>query len=107
MYYREQNTDTYFEYYTIKSGDSLYKIAKKYNINPNLLASMNGFDINDYIYPGQVLLIPNQNYSYYITKSGDTLDTVLNTLKEDSSKLLKENKNIFLLEGQMIVKKKN
>ncbi len=107
MYYREQNTDTYFEYYTIKSGDSLYKIAKKYNINPSLLASMNGFDMSDYIYPGQVLLIPNQNYSYYITKSGDTLDTVLNTLKEDSSKLLKENKNIFLLEGQMIVKKKN
>ena len=107
MYYREQNTDTYFEYYTIKSGDSLYKIAKKYNINPSLLASMNGFDINDYIYPGQVLLIPNQNYSYYITKSGDPVDTVLNTLKEDSSKLLKENKNIFLLEGQMIVKKKN
>ena len=63
--------------------------------------------MNDYIYPGQVLLIPNQNYSYYITKSGDTIDMVLSTLNEDSSKLLKENKNIFLQEGQMIVKKKN
>lgn len=51
MYYREQQTDTYFEYYTIKKGDSLYKIAKTYNINPSLLASMNGFDMNDYIYP--------------------------------------------------------
>lgn len=107
MYYREPTKDTYFEYYTIKTGDSLYKIAKTYNINPNLLASMNGFDINDYIYPGQVLLIPNQNYSYYITKSGDTLYTVLNTLNVDISKLLKENKNVFLMDGQMLVKKKN
>ena len=107
MYYRDTQKDTYFEYYTIKKGDSLYKIAKNYNINPSLLSSMNGFDMNDYIYPGQVLLIPNQNYSYYITKSGDTIDMVLSTLNEDSSKLLKENKNIFLQEGQMIVKKKN
>lgn len=107
MYYRDTQKDIYFEYYTIKKGDSLYKIAKNYNINPSLLASMNGFDMNDYIYPGQVLLIPNQNYSYYITKSGDTIDMVLSTLNEDSSKLLKENKNIFLQEGQMIVKKKN
>lgn len=106
MYYRETMNDTYFEYYTIKKGDSLYKIAKNYNINPSLLASMNGFDMNDFIYPGQVLLIPNQNYSYYITKSGDTLDTVINTLNEDVNKLLNENKNIFLLEGQMLVKKK-
>ena len=24
----------YYEYYTIKSGDNLYQIARKYNINP-------------------------------------------------------------------------
>lgn len=107
MFYRETTNDTYFEYYTIKKGDSLYKIAKDYNINPSLLASMNGFDMNDFIYPGQVLLIPNKNYSYYITKSGDTLDSVIKILNEDIKKLLNENKNIFLLEGQMIVKKKN
>ena len=27
----------YYEYYTIKSGDNLYQISKKYNINPELL----------------------------------------------------------------------
>ena len=32
------NKEKYFEYYTIKQGDSLYAIWKKYNMNPELLA---------------------------------------------------------------------
>ena len=59
MYYRDEIKDTYFQYYKIESGDSLYKIAKKYNVNPNLLANLNGLDMDDYIYPNQVILIPN------------------------------------------------
>lgn len=107
MYFRDVKSDTYFEYYTITSGDNLYKISKKYNINPNLLASLNGLDIDDYIYPGQVLLIPNKNYSYYITKNSDTLEGVAKTFGVSEDKLVKDNKTIYLLEGQMIVNKKN
>lgn len=107
MYFREVKKDTYFDYYTITTGDNLYKISKKYNINPNLLASLNGLDINDYIYPGQVLLIPNQNYSYYITKEGDTIKSVSNTFNISEDKLINNNKTIYLLEGQMLVNKKN
>lgn len=106
MFIRETNTDTYFDYYTISKGDNLYKISKEYNINPDLLASLNGLNLNDYIYPGQILLVPNQNYSYYITKSGDTLEIVANTFKESIDKLLKDNKTIYLSEGQMLVSKK-
>jgi LysM repeat protein len=107
MYFRELNKETYFDYYTIDKGDNLYKISRKYNINPNLLASLNGLDMNDYIYPGQTLLIPNSNYSYYITKQGDTLDMVSKTFNVSNSKLLDDNKTIYLLEGQMLVNKKN
>ena len=107
MYFRELNKETYFDYYTIDKGDNLYKISRKYNINPNLLASLNGLDMNDYIYPGQTLLIPNSNYSYYITKQGDTLDMVSKTFNVSNSKLLDDNKTIYLLEGQMLVDKKN
>ena len=63
----------YFEYYVIKKGDTLYDIARRYNINPDLLASLNGLNNDDYIYPEQTILIPKSNYSYYITKKGDTL----------------------------------
>lgn len=107
MQFREVKDDTYFDYYTIEKGDSLYKISKQYNINPNLLASLNGLNTSDYIYPGQVLLVPNPNYSYYITKSGDTLEIVADTFSISKEKLLKDNKTIYLLEGQMLVNKKN
>lgn len=107
MYFRELNKDAYFDYYTIEKGDNLYQISKKYNINPNLLASLNGLNISDYIYPGQVLLVPNKEYSYYITKDGDTLDMVSKTFNVSNNKLLDDNRTIYLLEGQMLVNKKN
>lgn len=105
--YTKDDTSTYFDYYKIEKGDTLYKIARMYNINPTLLASLNGLDMNDYIYPDQVLLIPNPDYSYYITKSGDTLDGVANTFGVSPDKVMRDNSVIYLLEGQMIVKKKN
>ena len=95
----------YFEYYTIKKGDSIYAIARKYNINPELLASLNGLNGNDYIYPGQVILIPKANYSYYITKDGDTLDSVVNLFGTTRDKFLSENDIVYLLEGQLLVNK--
>lgn len=94
----------YFEYYTVEKGDSLYAIGRKYNINPELLASLNGLNFSDYIYPGQTVMIPKANYSYYITKEGDTLDSVANVLGESREKLLNENNIIYLLEGQLLVK---
>lgn len=102
-----KNAEEYFSVYKIESGDSLYKIGKKYNINPELLASLNGLDMQDYIYPNQEILIPKSGYSYYITKDGDTLDLVSNTFKTTKDQLLRHNKTIYLLPGQIIVNKKN
>lgn len=95
----------YYEYYTIKTGDNLYQIAKKYNINPDLLAALNGLNMNDYIYPGQVIMIPKSGYSYYLTKEGDTIDTVANTFGVSVNSLLNDNKILYLLDGQLLVKK--
>ncbi len=101
-----ETSKKYFEYYTVKKGDSIYGIARRYNINPELLASLNGLNYTDYIYPDQVILIPKANYSYYVTKAGDTLDSVANVLDVSRSKLLDENNIVYLLEGQLIVKEK-
>ena len=95
----------YFEYYTIKKGDTIYDIARRYNINPELLAALNGLNNNDYIYPDQIILIPKSGYSYYITKAGDTLDSVANIFNMNRDKMLEENDTIYLLEGQMLVKR--
>ena len=101
-----KNMESYFNIYTIESGDTLYEIARKYNINPTLLASINGLNMNDYIYPNQEILIPKSGYSYYITDEGDTLDTVSDTFMIDKDYLLKQNNIIYLLPGQVLVAKR-
>ncbi len=101
-----KNKQQYFNYYTIEAGDSLYKIAQRYNINPTLLASLNGLNMSDYIYPNQEILIPKSGYSYYITAEGDTLDTVKDMFKVSKEKVLEENPTIYLLKDQVLVTKR-
>lgn len=96
----------YFNYYVVEKGDSVYGIARKYNINPELLASINGLNNDDYIYPKEQILIPKNGYSYYITAEGDTLDEVIKVFKSNKDKFLNENKTIYLMAGQLLVNKK-
>lgn len=99
------DNNSYFTYYTIEKGDNIYQIAKKYNINPKLLAAINGIKDDEYIYPGQELLIPKSGYSYYITAEGDTLDGVAKAFKTNAEGLLKHNSTVYLLPDQILVYK--
>ncbi len=107
IYNSPETERDYFEYYTIKKGDNLYQIAKKYNVNPSLLAILNGLNQEAYIYPDQVIMIPNNNYAYYVTKDGDTLDLVAQAFDTNVSNIVKNNKTIYLQEGQLIINKIN
>ena len=98
-------TKEYFEVYTIEKGDNLYEIARKYNINPKLLAAINGIKDNEYIYPNQELLIPKSGYSYYITAEGDTLSGVSSAFNTTPENILKYNQTIYLLPEQILVYK--
>jgi len=95
----------YFDYYTITKGDTLYKIATDNNINPTLLADLNGLNETDYIYPNQVLLIPKGGTILYITAMGDTLEEIAKGLNSDITELISQNKNIYLQPEQLIVYK--
>lgn len=99
------NNNSYFTYYTIEKGDNLYEIAKKYNINPKLIAAINGIKDNEYIYPNQELLIPKSGYSYYITAEGDTLSGVSTAFKTTPENMLRYNQTIYLLPEQILVYK--
>lgn len=101
-----KDKEQYFNLYTIEAGDSLYKIAQKYNINPTLLASLNGLDMEEYIYPNQEIMIPKSGFSYYITADGDTLDTVTDVFNINKSELINQNETIYLLPDQVLVAKR-
>ena len=98
-------TSKYFDYYTVTKGDTLYKIAIDNKIVPNLLAQLNGININDYIYPNQVLLVPKAGTILYITAIGDTLSEIAEGLKINISDLIKQNDKIYLQPEQLIVYK--
>ena len=97
----------YFDYYTIKKGDNLYRIASKYGVDYNLLALINGLDLDDYIYPNQVIAIPKNGVKYYVVTEGDTLNEVTSKLNADVEEILSQNSSLFLLPDQLIVYKSN
>ena len=76
--------------YTVKSGDSLYKIAGQYNVTVDAIKRANNLTTNT-LQIGQVLRIPlgTSRETTYTVKSGDSLysiakkyNTTVNRLKE-------------------------
>ncbi len=83
MEYRDLSTTPSSEYYTVKSGDSLWSIAKKYGISVDELKAANNLTSN-VLQIGQRLNIPSmsgittkpENYINYTVKSGDSLYSI-------------------------------
>ena len=96
-----------YQYYTVKKGDSIYEIAKKYGIDYNLLLQLNGLDKDDYIYPNQSLMLPAEGIEFYLVKENDTLQDILRKKKVSADDLIKNNDKIYLREGQLLKFQKN
>ena len=81
--YRDLSTTPSSEYYTVKSGDSLWSIAKKYGISVDELKAANNLTSN-VLQIGQRLNISSmsgittkpENYINYTVKSGDSLYSI-------------------------------
>lgn len=103
MNFNRQVLDTpYYTYYVIQNGDTLYKIGRDYNLNPKLIAELNGLKYDEYIYPNQTIILPKKGVQYYITKDDDTLKSVAETFGAKEEDLVNQNESIYLLSGQMI-----
>lgn len=64
--------------YVVKSGDSLYTIARKYNTTVNDLMNLNNLKTS-LLSIGQILKIPNSSAgTVYVVKSGDSLWNIAN-----------------------------
>ncbi len=79
--------------YTVKKGDSIYKIAKKLGVSKDELLSSNGLTSKSVIVPGQVLKVPGGTRTVYHTvKKGETLSGIALKNGVSLSSLMKWNK---------------
>jgi LysM repeat protein len=74
--------------YTLQKGEFIYCIARRFNVNPNELLSLNGLSGNQTVYPGMRLEIPKTGNTFpgsrqlrdrpttYTVVSGDTIHTI-------------------------------
>jgi LysM repeat protein len=88
-----------FRTYAVRSGDTLWDIAQRFEVDPTVLASINGIRRNT-IRPGQKLRIPGkdaQNTSRYASsqeslsytvRSGDTLGRIADQFRVDIKQLM-------------------
>lgn len=95
-----------FKTYKVKQGDSIYSISRMYNTSVDTLLMLNGLDKDDYIYPNQEIIVPSEGVNLYITKTGDTINSIIDNLGIDANTLNNENRRIFVVEDQIIVNKK-
>ncbi len=93
--------------YVVRTGDSLWSIACKYDLDINTLFGCNSLKDPDRLKPGTTLRIPNQDGILYEIKKGDTLDkiskkfgiypeAVVAANELGSSKTVKEGQSLFL-----------
>ena len=92
--------------YVVKKGDNLYNIADIFNQDINNLYLINGIKKGDYIYPGQSIMIPKENVSVYVTKDGDSIDSVSKKMGISNIDLISENKDLYLVSDQLIINKR-
>jgi murein DD-endopeptidase MepM/ murein hydrolase activator NlpD len=76
--------------YTVGAGDSLFAIAKKFNITPETIwwANDDNLDNPDAIGPGLGLRIPPLDGVYYRWKEGDTIDAVASEFKANPDDII-------------------
>lgn len=100
--------------YTVKSGDTLYKIANKFNISVSKLKELNNLN-SDILSIGQKLIVKDdivseniEDYETYIVKNDDTLYGIAkkyNVKVDDIIKLNNLNSNILSINQKLLIPK--
>lgn len=110
-YYNNIHTTDY-EQYVVKPGDSLYMIAKRYNVSIDDLKHINHL-VSNVIYPNQILFIPkkkicntnttvttehNDSINDLINKYSVTLNDISNLKVMSNQEFVLRDKKIYIIE---------
>ena len=99
-YYNIHTSD--LEQYIVKPGDSLYMIAKRYNVTVDNLKQTNHL-VSNVIYPNQILFIPKSKDCVTTNTSNMTqVNDSINDLITKYSLTLKEISNLKVMPNQII-----
>ncbi|CEP68417.1 Duplicated hybrid motif [Moorella glycerini] len=65
--------NNYTRIYRVEEGDTLERIARRYQTDPELVAVMNYLEPDAVLTPGQFLVLPHEEERSYTVAAGDTL----------------------------------
>lgn len=90
--------------YTIKKNESLWTIAKKFNINHSMLINLNSFPDPDVVKAGTVINVPSKQGVVYKINKGDTLSEIAKKYSVEIKKIAEHNniKNGHIIAGNRI-----
>jgi len=77
--------------YRIKANDSIWTISREYDVDPELIISINRLDNPDLLKKGTILLVPTTRGIYYTIKAGDTLSDIARKFNQDTCKIAEIN----------------
>ena len=77
--------------YIIKPGDTLYNIAKRYNITVDEIKILNNFN-NNMLKIGDIIYLPSDNQvRTYVIRTGDTLESIANRFNTTVENIMRIN----------------
>lgn len=100
------NNDNNINTYTVKSGDSLYAISKKFNTTVDEIKQINNLTSN-LLSINQILIIPSSNNFIYTVIKGDSLYSIAKKYNTTVDKIKKENNlssNLLSIGQKLIIK---
>jgi LysM repeat protein len=81
------------DHIVVQKGDCIYKIARQYCVDVNVLCKVNNITLNESLSPGRILYLKNKFASqarYHIVRQGDTVPSIAKqyglTIKDICSK---------------------
>ena len=98
-------TQINYKVYVVKQGDTLYSIAKKYGIDVDSLTLFNGLKENEFLYPNQQLMIPNNDI--YVTEEKENLLDIIKKLNMNLDEFINMNNKLYLQKDQILYYKKD
>lgn len=86
-----RGAESLYGIHVVRPGETLWRISRRYGVNPQVLAVLNGLADTNKILAGQRLLVPMAGGSYHRVRAGETLWRVADTYGVDPKSLMENN----------------